>query len=66
MANKADKSFELKISLNNSAFDDLPIMMIDRVLNEVRIELSFDRLEGKIRDINGNTIGEYKVKGIDR
>ena len=62
----ANKSFELKFSMDNEAFDDYPIMMIDRVLNEVRIELSFDRLEGKIRDINGNTIGSYKVKGIDR
>lgn len=64
MANKTDRSFELKISLNNAAFDDLPIMMIDRVLNEVRTSLSHGFLYGKIRDINGNTIGSYKVKGI--
>lgn len=61
----ADKSFELKFKMNNSAFDDYPIMMIDRVLNEVRIELRSGRLQGKIFDINGNSIGTYKAKGIE-
>jgi hypothetical protein len=52
--------------MDNEAFGDYPMMMIDRVLNEVRTTLSRGKLYGKIRDINGNTIGSYKVKGIDQ
>jgi hypothetical protein len=60
----ANKSFELKFNMDNEAFDHYPKMMIDRALNEVRTALSVGKFYGNIKDINGNTIGCFKVKGI--
>lgn len=54
--------FTLKISTANAAFDD-PRPEIARILREVAgtIEDSTVRETGYCRDINGNTVGSWKM-----
>jgi hypothetical protein len=60
----ANKSFELKFKMDNSIFDEDPLTEIIRILYEVRDELGCGNHYGKIMDVNGNSIGTYKVKGV--
>jgi len=60
----ANKSFELKFKMDNAIFDDYPLNECIRILGEVKVELEFGRIKGKVMDVNGNSIGTYKVKGV--
>lgn len=59
-----NKSFELKFKMDNAAFDDYPLIECSRILSEVKVELEYGRIKGKVMDKNGNSIGTYKVKGV--
>lgn len=53
--------FELKIETDNAAFegDVERVVEITRLMNLVSLRLSDGEIEGKLRDINGNTVGSY-------
>lgn len=65
--------FTLKINMDNDAFAEQPAREVASILNKVIGQLpvwaaSFTRLndvvplyEGKIKDINGNTIGFWQI-----
>lgn len=51
----------LKLRLDNAAFDLCLATETARILKEVAERIEDGRGEGKCRDINGNTVGEWKV-----
>lgn len=54
--------FTLKLETGNAAFDDAAPAEIARILRDTaaRIEFKGDT-GGKLRDINGNTVGEWEL-----
>jgi len=56
------KSFEMNINTMNAAFDEAPEMELSRILREVASKLECGIESQNIRDINGNTIGEFNAK----
>ena len=59
--------FRLKIDMDNSAFEDNPGAELARILRDVASECR-DYVDapaayvGCVRDINGNDVGEWKIK----
>lgn len=55
--------FELKISMDNAAFDDA--QELPRILVDLSNEISQYPEEGAwtVRDVNGNTVGEARYIG---
>ena len=53
----------IKINTDNAAFDDIASPEITRILHELADKINSDySLDGcKLRDINGNTVGEYSI-----
>ena len=55
--------FKVKIKIWNAAFDDEgKAMELSRMLKEVASKIERGFYQGKIKDINGNTVGEYSIK----
>lgn len=55
--------FTLKINTDNAAFEDDATHEIKRILEEVAMDLELATnhgCSGNIRDVNGNTVGEWK------
>lgn len=60
--------FTCKINMNNAAFDDYPPGELKHILLEAacrigQIALDNGETSGKLRDTNGNTVGEWKITG---
>lgn len=56
--------FKLEFSTDNAAFADNPGEEIDRILRDLDIGvLAFPgcNLSGRIRDVNGNTVGSWSL-----
>jgi hypothetical protein len=53
----------MKIEFNTSgaAFDDYGDTEVERILEEIIAKVKGGRTEGKILDINGNTIGKWSL-----
>lgn len=53
----------MKIEFNTSgaAFDDYGDTEVERILEEIIAKVKGGRTEGKILDINGNTIGKWEL-----
>lgn len=51
--------FSIKIETTNAAFDDNPEHQLGLLLDKVKTEIEFGFTSGKLRDINGNTVGEW-------
>ncbi len=57
--------FTLKLKCDNAAFtDDEPMQEIGRILAVLGASMRNDLAEptGKLRDVNGNTVGEYEYR----
>lgn len=52
--------FRIQFDTENEAFYDQPREEIARILADVTAKVRAGKLEGKILDENGNTIGEWK------
>ncbi len=52
---------EIIFSLDNAAFEDYPMDEAARILRDIAQKLEGGQNAGNIRDINGNTIGQYGV-----
>ena len=53
--------FELKFKTNNAAFEDYAEQEVSRILKEIANKIENGLTGGKVRDINGNTIGEWDL-----
>jgi hypothetical protein len=51
----------IKFNTSGQAFEDYGDTEVERVLEEIIRKVKNGRTEGKILDINGNTIGEWKL-----
>jgi len=59
---------EIKIEMDNAAFDDGPATELARILSELakccaddfRLGVGFDQ---SVRDLNGNTVGRMRIMG---
>ena len=51
----------LEISMENAAFDDSPLAEAARILREAAGMLDTGADNGKLRDVNGNTVGFFEV-----
>ena len=49
----------IRIEMNNAAFVDDPEGELKRVLSTVKPELNW----GILRDVNGNTVGNWQIAG---
>ena len=55
--------FSLKLKTDNAAFSDgNKSYEISRILREIADKIEDGNTEGSIRDINGNRIGEFKIR----
>ena len=57
--------FKCEINMDNAAFENIPEVVLSDMLKELaeRIERGGSgSLEGKIRDINGNTVGSFDIE----
>jgi hypothetical protein len=57
-----DVEFTLNIDCDNAAFGDEPENEIIRLLNEVAERLGRGFYSGKVRDVNGNTVGDFDLE----
>ncbi|WP_372395284.1 hypothetical protein ABMY26_06660 (plasmid) [Azospirillum sp. HJ39] len=53
--------FEMTIDTGNAAFGDAPEYEVARILRAIADKVEGGWLEGKAIDINGNTVGEFKL-----
>jgi hypothetical protein len=58
--------FTLEIKMDNAAFQDDPMGELSQTIKEVAEILpnsseNIRRCSGKIKDVNGNTVGEWEV-----
>ena len=56
------KTFSLQIHMDNAAFDDEPATEAKRIINQVANRVGQGETEGKVWDINGNTVGSFAIK----
>jgi len=54
--------FTLKFKTDNAAFGDDKSFEVLRILKDVSHKIEMGQTEGSIRDINGNTIGTFKLR----
>lgn len=55
--------FTLKFETRNAAFDDFPASESARILREIAQKIEEGQLSGKIRDVNGNHVGNFTLNG---
>lgn len=53
--------FNIDINMDNAAFEYAPGVEIARILHKVGEQLEAGYVEGKIRDVNGNSVGRFEV-----
>lgn len=53
--------FKLTIKTDNAAFADDPEAELARILADVAERVADGEMSGKLRDANGNTVGEYST-----
>lgn len=58
--------FKLEIACDTSAFEDDPTREVIRILEELFAHLRRGRDEGPLRDVNGNTVGQFSFGELDQ
>lgn len=53
--------FKLEFRTGNAAFEDCAEQEISRILKEIANKVEDGSTGGKVKDINGNTIGEWDL-----
>lgn len=56
-------TFKLQINCDNAAFDGDPNPELARILEYVALEVRDGIPFGNVRDINGNKVGHFEIKG---
>ena len=54
--------FVLIIDIENDAFADEPMTEVSRILRATAERIEDGGIEATIRDLNGNTVGNYGIK----
>ena len=57
--------FALEIDTTNDAFGDDPAPELGRLLRDVARHIQGDRIDGRILDANGNTVGSFGPAAAD-
>lgn len=52
---------KIKFNTSGAAFEDYGDKEVERILEEIIAKVKGGRTEGKILDINGNSIGEWEL-----
>lgn len=55
-------NFTLSFTMDNAAFEDEPATESARILRDIAEKVEAGHGGGKIRDINGNSIGTWSVE----
>jgi hypothetical protein len=55
--------FTLNIDCDNAAFSGDPLGEVQRLLHVAAMKIEGGYREGKLVDVNGNTVGEFELKG---
>jgi hypothetical protein len=53
--------FKLKFNMDNESFDNFPESEICTILDSVKNKIADGHVFGKIRNVSGNTIGEWVI-----
>lgn len=55
----------ITVEMDNAAFQEYPWDELSRIISELAARLERSGFDGdvKLRDINGNTVGEFKIEG---
>lgn len=53
--------FQLHFDTSNEAFSDSPAREAARILRKVARRLESGETDGRIRDVNGNTVGRFDL-----
>lgn len=56
--------FKLHFNMDNASFNDSPEYGINSILTETCHKVIEGETEGIIKDINGNTIGRWKIETV--
>lgn len=54
-------AFTLTMATENAAFEDMPEYEVARILRKVADQIEDGDTTGRVRDINGNTVGAYDL-----
>lgn len=57
--------FKLHIETDNAAFDEAPAEQLADTLIVLADQIRHGHRAGRVRDVNGNTIGNYDFNGVD-
>ena len=55
--------FKLEFSTDNAAFDSYGASETARILRKIAKRIEEGTLDGKVLDLNGNSIGHYDLNG---
>jgi len=55
-------TFTLTIEVDVEKFRDDPTAVVQRMMATAAFHLSDGRVEGNVRDVNGNAVGSYTLK----
>ena len=55
--------FKLEFSTDNAAFDNYGATETARILRTIAKRIEEGNLDGKVMDLNGNSIGHYELNG---
>lgn len=53
--------FECSVNMDNAAFEGYPPAELARILREMIKNIEYDDDGGILKDINGNTVGEWFI-----
>lgn len=62
-AGKIEMKAKIEIVMDNAAFNDEPATELARILRELAEEIENGQGSCQLRDINGNAVGTFTVKG---
>jgi len=57
--------FSVEIRTSNAAFDDDPTPELERIIRGLADTIRDGRTAGILRDVNGNTVGEFGFSNDD-
>lgn len=53
----------IKVQMDNAAFEDSPSRELARILRRLADQVEAGTKEVNLRDVNGNAVGTFKVRG---
>lgn len=57
---------ELRINMDNAAFNERIVPETKRLFEDVLAQIGSGHLEGRIMDVNGNSVGNWIISGSEQ